>query len=129
MDPISRKPDFKPPTADGAGASGASSIHGKQAFPAEMLQSTGKAQAPAGAAQSSGVLESMRSEIAASIARAPGDRNAALQSVVGKRLEAQYGKAVTPEMTRFVMESVKNDPHFSAIFNRIYSEVASGATS
>jgi len=122
MDPISRKPNLTPPSVDGTG--GASSISGKQAFPLEALQGTAKTEGPAKTGASSPVLESMRTEIANSIAAAPGDRNAALESVVSKRLEAQFGNAVTPQMKQFALDSVKNDPHFSAIFNKLYSEVS-----
>ena len=120
MDPISGKPNITPPSVDSTG--GASSISGKQAFPLEALQGAAKTEGAAKTGSTSPVLESMRKQITESIAVAPGDRNAALDSVVSKRLEAQFGDAVTPQMKQFALDSIKNDPHFSAIFNKLYSE-------
>jgi hypothetical protein len=115
MDPISGKPNLPPPSIDSTG--GTSPVSGKTPFPIDSLQGAAAPDAAVKVGSASPVLESMRKTIS-------GDRSAALESVVNKRLEAQFGNAVTPQMKQFALESIKNDPHFSAVFNKLYSEIS-----
>src|SRR4051812_21893143 len=118
MDPVSNNPPIRPNQPENTEATGSVNRANSQF----SIESTGPQEAQAtGETQKTSALDAAKQTIQEAM-KSTQDRAKVFEHYVSSRVKDQMGNTASPAVAQRVVETLKNDPHFTGLFNQLYSE-------